>query len=190
MFFAMIFFDQTNWTLGDRIFFFIAIISTVLFLLKLAVFSFVDIDSADADFDADSGDGGFTFFSLQSILAFFMGFGWLGLTSGTEWNLGTVCSFAIALVAGCICLFLSVLLMFLVKKLNYTPKRDLSTLIGTSVSAYVQFAPHSKGQVLANFCGKSTIIPAINDSDDHIKAFETITIVSVKHDTIYVRKVV
>ncbi|MDR2464305.1 MAG: hypothetical protein LBD36_01660 [Holosporales bacterium] len=183
----MTFFDHANWALGELIYFFIATISTTLFLLKLAIFSFADINS-DSDISSDSDDGGFTFFSLQSLLAFFMGFGWIGLAGRTEWQCGSICSFMLAFAAGSSCLFLSVLLMFVVKKLNYTPKRDLSELIGESVSSYVQIAPHATGRILVNFCGKSTIIPAINDSDDHIKAFETVTIVDVKRDTIYVRR--
>ena len=60
----------------------LALVGTVFFVLRL----FVDLFfGGDSDFDTGdhfdgSTDASFSFFSLLSILAFFMGLSWIGIT--------------------------------------------------------------------------------------------------------------
>ncbi|GHU15730.1 hypothetical protein FACS189449_13520 [Alphaproteobacteria bacterium] len=86
------------------------------------MFSFLDFDAADNVGD-DVGDTAqhseyFRFLSLQSVLAFLMGFGWIGFAGVREWHLNAWLSFVIAVVAGAAFMALSMWLMFQVKKLN------------------------------------------------------------------------
>ncbi len=68
-------------------YFVMAIVGTSLFLLRLAL-SFFGMDGdTDGALDADGGtDAAFSLFSVLSILAFFMGAGWMGLACRVDWG--------------------------------------------------------------------------------------------------------
>ncbi|MDR1908123.1 MAG: hypothetical protein LBQ43_04680 [Holosporales bacterium] len=161
----------------------IASVSTVLFMLKLVFMAFFDFDS---DVDVDAADDSFTFFSIQSILAFLMGFGWVGLAGLKEWTLSPTLTAAAAMAAGGGVMFLSVWLMFQVKKLDHTPKVDLNLAMGKSCSTYTRFAPNGSGQIRLELNGKVSIFNAINATAEPINSFETVKVVLVKDDTLYV----
>lgn len=94
----------------------IAGISTIIFLFKFLMM-FVGMGSEiDADFDHNS-DMAFKLFSTQSILAFFMGYGWMGfsITNGDFSHLATQ---LIAFGFGVILCVLSSLLMYFIQKLE------------------------------------------------------------------------
>ena len=74
----------------------IAVAGTLLFLIRLA-FTYFGGGGGDFEVDGDfDTDGAFTFFSVLSILAFFMGAGWMGLACRLDWGLGRLPSSLIA----------------------------------------------------------------------------------------------
>ena len=73
----------------------------------------------DADFDSITEvETSFTFLSVQSVLAFLMGFGWCGISAMIQFKLPWVITMFIAFIAGMLCMFVSAYLMFSIKKLN------------------------------------------------------------------------
>ena len=62
-----------------KIYYYIAIFATILFVLKLILFATVGGDTeVAADFNSEvDTDCSFNFISIQSVIAFFMGFGWM-----------------------------------------------------------------------------------------------------------------
>ena len=68
----------------------LALVGTVFFVLRLLVALFFgsdpDFDTGD-HFDGPTGTS-FSFFSPLSILAFFIGSGWMGLACRIDWQMG------------------------------------------------------------------------------------------------------
>ncbi|MDR1208037.1 MAG: hypothetical protein LBJ89_01655 [Holosporales bacterium] len=165
----------------------VAVVSTVLYGLKLVMLAHADFDSIDGDTPDDSS---FTFFSLQSILAFFMGFGWSGSACFTKLrDVSPVVVFFISVLAGSALLFLSVWTMSLVKKLNCIPKVDLSNAIGHVGTAYIRMAPGGMGKIRMELNGKISIFNAKNVTNQEIKAFDAVKVIAVNDRMFNVEKV-
>jgi hypothetical protein len=113
------------------IYFIMGLMATLLFMIRLAISLFAGSDP-DFDIDADIGDAGsgFTFFSTLSILAFFMGAGWMGVACRVDWHLSGLPSAAIASGFGFGMMLLASGLMYLTRRLNRTVRYDPSTAVG------------------------------------------------------------
>ncbi len=168
----------------------VALFSTVLYILKLVVFIFVGGDTeVEANFDAmTETDVSFSFLSMQSILAFFMGLGWSGLAALVQFELSANISLAIGFLTGLVFMFLTAYLMYGIKKLNKTVKTDLTALVNQAGKAYINIEPHKEGQIEIDINGRLTIIEASNCSDEKINAFEPVKVVKVENNKIYVIK--
>ena len=177
----------TNTTV-ETSYFYIASFATVFFVIKLALFAITGGDTeVQADFDASTEtDVAFDFFSIQSLLAFLMGFGWIGLACIRQWNLDMLLTALISVVFGLLMMFLSAYLMFCLKKLGKTVKKDFSKCIGMSAKAYTNFAPNSQGQIQIDFNGQLSIENAINSTDREIKAFSEVKIVKYEDNKLYI----
>lgn len=173
-------------------YFAIAAFSTVLFILKLLIFSFSGVDSDlhihETDVGSVEGDPSFTFLSVQSALAFLMGFGWLGLAGIREFGLGMKFSFLLALGVGFFFMYLSARLMYQVKKLNNIPKVDYNDCINKSGKAYNRFAPNGSGQIQIDINGRLATVSAVNASAEEINSFEQIKVVKAENNVLYIEK--
>lgn len=87
-----------------KIYYYIALFSTILFVLKLIIFNFVGGDSeVFSDFTTElDTDPSFNFLSVQSVIAFFMGFGWMGYAALKQLQLSQLISFLCAFGVGLI----------------------------------------------------------------------------------------
>ncbi len=170
---------------------YIAIISTVLFIIKFIIFSFADTDSeVTGDFNTISdSDASFDFLSIQSILAFLMGFGWVGLAAVSQWHLSIKFVILSSMASGTICMLISAYLMLKVKGLNHIIKIDYEKSIGKSGRAYTAIHPHKEGQIEIEINGRLSIKQAINDTDTEINSFEQIIIIRAEDDKLYGKKI-
>lgn len=175
----------------NNVFIGISIFSTTLFILKLIIFMFTGGDSeVDSDFTTETEtETSFTFFSVQSILAFFMGFGWTGLAAVQEFQATKLIALLAAFIVGIFFMFCSAYLMFCIKKLNHTIKKDLNELIGKYGKTYTAFEPNGQGQIQIDFNNKLTILDATNLTNEKINSFEQIKVDKVENNTIYISKV-
>jgi hypothetical protein len=169
-----------------------AVIGTVFFLARLGMVAIFGIDGdtgdgMDADMDAGEAHADssavFSLFSLLSILAFFMGAGWMGLAARLEMGLGTVVS---ALVAGGFGFFMMVLaagLMFGMRKLNREVTWDARSSIGSGARVYLTIPEKGKGrgQVEVSVSGRRKVLPAIS-TKEKIESFMAVTVVDVEDD--------
>jgi hypothetical protein len=172
----------------ETVLFTIACISTLLFLIKLGMFMFAGMDSEiDADFSSmEDSDASFNFLSVQSLLAFFMGFGWSGVAAMRQFGLSIGVSFGVAVGTGLFFMFVSALLFRLTKKLNKTVKINLKELEGKPAKTYTAFAPKGKGQIEVTLNKKLTIFDATNNTDCQIASFTTVKVQKVQDDIIYI----
>ncbi len=152
-----------------------ATLGTSLFILKLVFFIFTgdgeEIDSTET----------FSFLSIQSILAFFMGAGWAGLASNVEWELSSMLSIVASVVFGFLMMLLSSYLSFKLKTLNTAPRKtDTKKMIGQTGRAYTHIPPKGEGmgQVEITLEGKQQILQAISE-EERIPAFSPVKIRSI-----------
>jgi hypothetical protein len=178
-----------------------AISATLLFLLRL-VLSMIGGDAGGdhgGDFSIDvhgdgighdaAGDGhhdstgAFKLLSVLSVLAFFMGAGWMGLACRLDWQLGTGASLAAAMGFGFACMLLAALLMRSMRSLNSEPHVDLRRCIGGVAQVYLAIPPRGagRGQVRVSVDGQSRIVPA-GSSGPAIAAFQSVKVLAVESD--------
>lgn len=177
----------TNTTI-EMSYFYIACFATILFIIKLALYSITGGD-AEVHTDIDGSvetDVAFNFFSIQSVLAFLMGFGWIGLAGVKQWNMSTLHSALIATAFGLLMMTLSAYLMFCLKKLGKTVKKDYSTCIGKTAKAYTSFTPNGSGQIEIDFNGQLSIENAINTTDKEIKSFSEVKVIKFEDNKLYI----
>ena len=165
-----------------------AILGTIVFLAK----TFLPIDfGAEVSGDFNSMfevDSSFNLFSIESISAFFMCSGWIGWICLESLKYSVKSSALIAIGAGIAGMFLFAWLIFQFKKLEHIPGGNLEDLKGKTGKAYMSFAPKGSAKIQIEFCEKLATLNAINDSDEEIKAFETIKVVKVENNNIYIVK--
>ncbi len=175
----------------DNVFLTVSIFSTLFYITKMILYFFVGGDSeVDASFDAiTETEISFNFISIQSILAFFMGFGWSGLAALVQFQTGGKIALLIAIVVGLIFMYMSAYLMFCVKKLTKTIKTDINELNGKTGRSYTSFAPKAKGQIEIDFNGRLSVIDAYNLTDEEINAFTAIKVEKIEDNKIYIIKI-
>jgi len=168
----------------------ISIFATVLYIIKLIIFILIGGDvEVNADFDSiTETDISFNFLSIQSILAFFMGFGWSGLAALTQFETDAKLTILIALIIGFAFMYMSAFLMYSIKKLNKTIKVDLNELNGKHGKAYTSIEPKAEGQIEIILNNKLSILNAINISDEKINSFEQIKVEKIENNQIYITK--
>ncbi len=175
----------------ENVFLFVSIFSTLLYVIKMVLFFFVGGDSeVDASFDTiTETEISFNFISMQSILAFFMGFGWSGLSALIQFQTGGKIALLIAVGVGLFFMYMSAYLMFCIKKLTKTVKFDLNELKDKTGRSYTSFEPKSKGQIEIDFNGRLSIMDAYNLTDEKINAFTAIKVEKIEDNKIYIIKI-
>lgn len=175
----------------QNIFLVISIFSTFLYILKMIIFLFTGGDAeVDADFNtAIETDTSFTFLSIQSLLAFFMGFGWSGLAALIQFKTTTTIALIAAFIIGAVFMYASAYLMFCIKKLNKVVVKDINTLVNKQGRTYTSFPPKGEGQIEIDFNNKLSILQAINLSDEKLDSFIQIKVEKIENNKIYIVKV-
>lgn len=160
----------------------LAFIGTFLYILKMALFFISGDGESDLDADTDPGDGGasFSLISTQSILAFLMGAGWIGLAAKNEWMLNDTYSILSASVFGFAMMFFSAILTFKIKKLNAIPTINIKEALGKSGRAYTNIPAKGNGigQVEITVGNKQQILQA-SSSGEAINSFDSVIVEKV-----------
>ena len=143
-----------------------ALVGTTFLVLRLLLALFV---GGDTDFDTDmdlagASDAAFSFFSLLSILAFFMGAGWMGLTCRVDWDMGGLASAAAAAGFGFAMMMLASGLMYYARRLNRTISYDLDTAVGKTARVYMTVPKKGdgRGQVEVDVSGRRKVLDAVS----------------------------
>lgn len=198
----------------EPLFFLSASVSTLLFLASFLYLLLMggDHGQADAGSHVDLGDGSavdgsadahhldsadsqhldsavsFKIFTTQSILAFLMGFGWIGLACRQEWQLGYLLSVPIAIVFGTALMFFTAYLMSQVYRLNAVRTRNLYQTLGDDAKVYLTIPADGRGKVQAVIDGGMKTLDAVSKSG-RIEQFKDVEIVGVEdQSTLVVRE--
>jgi hypothetical protein len=145
---------------------------TILYVIKIGLV-LLGGDSGDGDLggdgDMDHGSGDtFAVFSLQSVLAFFMGTGWMGLAALNEWMLSPIATFFLSVGFGISLMMLNAVLMFGVHKLNKEVHYDIKSSIGHIGKVYLVIPKKGEGmgQVEIEVSGRHMVMKAVSEGDE------------------------
>ena len=132
------------------VYLFMALVGTLFFILRLLIALFFGGDGdVDGDLADTGGDGAFNLFSILSILAFFMGAGWMGLTCRIDWDLNSMVSAAAATGFGFALMLMASGMMAFARKLSRTVEYDHGTAVGRTANVYMTIP--AKGDGRRNF---------------------------------------
>lgn len=180
-----------NTLISIETYYYIAVFATILFAIKLALFTITGGDGSEvvADFNSEvDTDVSFNFISVQSILAFLMGFGWMGFAGLKQFEFGQIQNLSVAVVVGFLFMLITSGLMFFVKKLEKNVKKDINTALNKIGKAYTKFDPHASGQIEIEINEQLMVVDAINDSDEDINAFEEVKVIKIENNKLYIEK--
>lgn len=174
---------------NEPVYAWMALLGTFLFIAKMILLLMGGDSDADVDVDVDvdtdtthlDGAESFTLISIQSILAMFMGTGWIGLACREEWGLEKMPSFFVATGFGFLMMLFSSYLTFKVKGLNHTPDNRIDDrAVGLTGRAYTDIPANGSGtgQIELTVNGKMQILQATSQTDS-IKAFTSIKVTRV-----------
>jgi hypothetical protein len=166
-----------------------ALVGTVFFLLRLLMALFFGGDGdADGDLsDMGHGDSAFSMFSILSILAFFMGAGWMGLTCRVDWGLSSVVSAISATGFGLVLMLMASGLMAFARSLNQVVEYDLQTAVGHIASVYMSIPKRGdgRGKIRVNVSGRQKMVDAISNGPA-IAEFKSVKVLSVRDDGTFI----
>ena len=162
-----------------------ALTGTTFFMLRrlLALFFGADTDVDTGHLHDAGSDASFGFFSLLSILAFFMGSGWMGQTCRVDWEVGGLASAAAATAFAFGMMMLASGLMFTARKLDRTIEYDLKTAVGRTAGVYMTIPKQGagRGQVEVDVSGRRKTLEAIS-TGEKLDQFSSVTVVEVRDD--------
>ncbi len=168
----------------STVYFTMAAIGTILFLLRILLMSIGGDGGLDVDFDATDGlesHDGASFFSLLSILSFMMGTGWMGLACRREWDLGGVLSALIASAFGFALLALSSAGMAAMRKMNASGAYNVRNCIGSIGRVYMKIPAkgEGRGKLEITVDGRRKTLPAISTAGP-LESFSAARVVEVQ----------
>lgn len=159
---------------------------TLLFVIRLILALFGGDDGGDFgddggfDHGADS-DAAFSFFSLLSILAFFMGTGWMGLTARFDMGLSSVASAVAAVSVGLVMMLIASTMMFFIRRAGTEVKYDVNTAVGHIGRVYMTVPANGEGtgKVEVTVSGRRMIINAVS-SGEKLDAFTSVRVTELR----------
>jgi len=183
--------DLSSWWAAlatlEKIYWIIAIPSTVLLLLQLIITlvggdADTDVDiSAEPDIDGHfDGDPGFTIFSFKSILGFLTLFSWSGLAC-IDSNLGMFLTLVISGVSGIAMMFLVAYLIYYLTRLHESGTMIMDNAIDKTGEVYLRIPPerHGLGKVQVNIQGNLRELDALTDDVDEIPTGSLIQVLEI-----------
>ncbi len=210
----MNFWDAIHYSSDTTLYFIMGSVATLLFLARLVMALFggdgdsgdfdspgspgsagagdMGGDAGDAHFDAhhhahDDSTGVFKFFSLLSIMAFFMGAGWMGFAARVDWGFNGFISAVLSIGFGTVAMSLAAGMAFAMRRLNKTSKYDPAGCVGSIGQVYLTIPPkgQGQGQVKVTFGGTSRIVSATSNGPS-IAAFQAVKIISAQANVLLV----
>jgi hypothetical protein len=160
-----------------------AAVATVLFVVRLA-FAMTGSGGSDFEVDADfDSDVSFTVLSVLSILAFFMGAGWMGLACRLDWGFGRLASSLISSGFGLTMMLAASGLSYLVRRLNRDVAYDVRSAIGRTGRVYLTIPEKGRGhgQVEVSVSGRRKVLRAVS-AGPQLLAFSDVKIIDARDD--------
>lgn len=178
-----------------KVFWLCAMGGTLFFVLRV-ILLVVAGDTNDIGDDLvighHSSDHAFEVFSVNSISAFIMMFGWAGLTFYLQMGLSAVFALGGALAVGVLAMYLTVWLFRQAAKLvSRGEEFKIERLVGTTATVYQQIPAQGTGKINASVPnGITRELMAVSEDKTAIASFQKVQVVKVvDQNTVSVRKI-
>ncbi len=148
---------------------------------------FGDGETGDIGVDAD-GVADFHFFSLRTIIAFLMTFGWVGF-SMAQIGLHIALCLSVAFVAGAVMMLVIALLLMFLNRLQDDGTMNIRDAVGKTASVYLTIPPKGQGMGKVNLTlqGSYRELDAIQDGETPLSTGSQVRVVGVRSsDTLIV----
>jgi hypothetical protein len=176
----------------EYVFWFCALTGTIVFLVRvgLMLMGISDMDGGDGldgahasghVHPASHSDLLFEIISVNSVTAFFMMFGWTGLTCYAQFSLGAVFSIAAALMAGVLCMLITAYLFRWASRLASAGGAfDIQKTIGCQAQVYQRIPADGRGKITIDMPDSLTHeVDAIAEDGKDIDSFKTVKVIRV-----------
>jgi len=136
------------------------------------------------DMDAD---GGFSFFTIKNLIAFFTIFGWSGIAA-LENDLAKLYVILIATVCGLIMMFIMAGLFYLISRLHDSGTLEIKNAIGNIGEVYLTIGESrsSIGKVNVRIQGALRELEALTDDEAPLKTGSVIEVIDVTNNGILI----
>ena len=180
----------TALTPNEQVFWTIALIASAVFIIQ-AVMTLLGMD-ADYDFsDGDTMDlgGAMSLFTIRSVVNFFVGFGWCGVTM-TEKTESSAMIYIVSCIVGCCFSYSWLFLKKKLKALESNGSINLNECIGMEGAVYLRIpgGKKGKGKVQISVNGSIHEFDAVTQGEN-IPTGETIRITGIEGNTLVVEGV-
>ncbi|ANE50059.1 hypothetical protein [Flavisolibacter tropicus] len=162
----------------------ITLFFSFFFILQTIVSFFTGGDHGDLDLDGD-GDFGHQFFTIKNLIAFFTMFGWAGLAAYKA-NLSNSVVLVIALLAGCIMVYIMFLLMKNTSRLKHNGTLQMKNAIDKVGETYLRIPAQRGGigKVQVQVQGRFMELDAMTDDETDIATGKPIRVVNILNNQI------
>jgi len=161
-----------------KVYWVLAIPSTVLFFIQMFLLVFGFDSDSDTSFDEGDDLSGFTLFSVRNIVIFVTVFSWCGITgTSSGWDTGVTLSVSFILA-----LVVMLLVAWMFKKMSTLGERgnfDISKAKGCFATVYIPLSLQSKGKIQAKIDGRLVELEAFSDSEEMIATGTLVEITEV-----------
>ena len=174
---------MTEWWVAlegdEKIFYGIAFASSLVmfiqFVLTLVGGAF---DVADGEFEVEGTDGDLGVLSIMTICAFFVGFGWGGITALNMYDGDIFIATIVGFITGSLFLFAVLWTMRGLHSLKEDGTVDIKNSVGTNGRVYLPIPPNREGtgQVQIVIQGREREVIALTDSDEELENRTRITV--------------
>ena len=176
-----------NLDIYQSIFWFCALLGSGFFVLNTLASFFsgidtgVDIASHQVSHEGVGGtDSAFQLISLTSLTGFIMMFGWMGLASYDQMNLGVALALPIALISGAATMYITAWIFRSAKRLTSPGSVfDVHQTIGKTATVYAKIPAHGKGQIQIVVADLTHEIDALSEDHSEIESTSSVTVVAV-----------
>ena len=178
----------------EIVFWLCALVSTVFFVFRVILMLItggmdVDIDSGHADI-GHHADSSFEKISLNTVTAFLMMFGWMGLACYKQFHLSATISILVALVAGFSCMMITAYFFRQAKKLaSAGGEFSLEKTVGQKGRVYQRIPAEGHGKITIAVGDMTHEVDAVSGDHKDIESFETVEVLRVlDQKTVSVKK--
>jgi len=188
----------TGFSGTDMVFAAFAFMGTLFFFLRLAWMFVGGIDDgghaheagAGHTTDADGSEAAFTLISVNTITAFFMMSGWIGLACSRQFALGVFPSVSLGFAAGALSMALTAYFFAAALKLASPGERfEIQQAIGLTANVYQTIPAGGKGKIQVVIRGVGRELEAISENQEEIASFQNVKVVrAIDHQTVAVSK--
>lgn len=178
---------------GIEIFFSACAVIGGIFVTIRMILQFIgaDADSFDADVDAAGGDSDASFhvLSIQSLSAFFLMFGLVGLAMHRQSGASPGASILGGVIAGCLSVWLIGKLFTLVSQLQSSGTLDNSAALNNEGNVYMTIPEGGQGKVTIKFSGRLREFDAAAQDGQEIATGEPVRVIKVSGRTMIVERI-